>query len=145
MKIDDKDRKILNELSKNSRISMRELGRSIGMSAPAVTERIKQMESYGIIKGYTLDIDYGKAGYPVSCIIEATVKNGEYNLFRRHIESLPNAAFCHRIAGNACFMLKMHAESLQQIEEFIDGISSLAQTVTHIVFSEVETGFRFTK
>ncbi|KZZ84079.1 Lrp/AsnC family transcriptional regulator [Bacillus sp. SJS] len=143
MKIDDIDRKLLNELNKNSRISMRELGRNIGMSSPAVSERIKQMESYGMIRGYTLDIDYGKAGYPISCIIEAVIKNGEYSRFRRHIESLTNVEFCHRIAGNACFMLKVHFETLQKTEEFIDGISSLAQTVTHIVFSEVETAFRF--
>ena len=61
---------------------MRELGRIVGMSSPAVSGRIRQMESYGIIKGYQLQIDYEKAGYPVSCIIEATVKNGRSDYLR---------------------------------------------------------------
>ncbi len=140
MKIDHIDKKILNELIQNSRVSMRELSKRINMSSPAVSERVKQMESFGVIKGYTLNIDYEKAGYPVSCIIEATIKNGEYNLFKRQIKQMPNVEFCCRIAGNACFILKLHFETLSKVEEFIDSISPVAETVTHVVFSSVETG-----
>ncbi|MEW9503164.1 Lrp/AsnC family transcriptional regulator [Jeotgalibacillus marinus] len=139
MKIDQIDKRILNELNQNSRMSMRELGKRINMSSPAVNERVKQMESFGVIKGYTLNIDHEKAGYPVSCIVEATIKNGEYNLFKRHIKQMSNVEFCYRIAGNACFILKLHFEKLSKVEEFIDSISPIAETVTHVVFSSVET------
>ncbi|MBO8157150.1 MAG: Lrp/AsnC family transcriptional regulator [Bacillaceae bacterium] len=143
MKIDEVDKRILNELNQNSRISMRELGKQVNLSSPAVRERVKQMESFGIIRGYTLDIDYEKAGFPVSCIVEATIKNGEHKLFRRRIQQMNNVEFCHRIAGNACFILKMHFETLSEIEEFIDSVSTIAETVTHVVFSSVETEVRF--
>lgn len=139
MKLDAKDKQILNQLNKNSRLSMRELGRLIGMSSPAVAERIKQMESFGIIKGYHLQIDYEKAGYPVSCIIEATVKNGQYELFKKRIEKQTNVEYCHRIAGQACYIMKLHFERLTDIEVFINKFTDLAQTVTHVIFSSVDT------
>ncbi|WML58722.1 Lrp/AsnC family transcriptional regulator [Neobacillus sp. PS2-9] len=139
MKIDDIDKKIIVELSKNSRLSMSELGRRINLSSPSVTERVRQMESFGIIKKYTLEIDYEKLGLPIQCIIEATVKNGDYKRFKNYIESLPNVDFCYRIAGNACYMLKMQFENFSKAEEFIDTVNPYASTVTHFIFSEVQT------
>ncbi|QPC48248.1 Lrp/AsnC family transcriptional regulator [Mangrovibacillus cuniculi] len=143
MKIDDLDKKILEELSKNSRLSMSELGRRINLSSPSVTERVRQMESYGVIRKYTLEVDYQKLSQPIQCIIEATVKNGNYKKFKDHIEVLPNVDFCYRIAGNACFMLKMQFETFIEAEKFIDEINPIAQTVTHFIFSEVATQLRF--
>lgn len=69
MKIDDIDRKILDELHNNSRLSMSELGRRVNLSSPSVTERVRQKESFGVIKSYTLDIGYEKLGLPIQCII----------------------------------------------------------------------------
>jgi Lrp/AsnC family leucine-responsive transcriptional regulator len=139
MKIDEIDKKIINELKQNSRLSMSELGRRINLSSPSVTERVRQMESFGIIKRYTLEIDYSKLGSPIQCIIEATIKNGDYKAFRKYIEQLPNVEFCYRIAGNACYMLKIQFESFPKAEEFIDEVSPFAHTVTHFIFSQVET------
>ncbi|PAE15958.1 AsnC family transcriptional regulator [Virgibacillus sp. 7505] len=138
MKIDETDRKILTELTANSRLSMSELGRRINLSSPSVRERVQQLESYGVIKRYTLEIDHEKLGQPVQCILEATMKNGNYSGFKAHIAALDNVDFCYRIAGNACFMLKMRFESFAQVEEFIDSIASYAVTVTHFIFSQVE-------
>jgi Lrp/AsnC family leucine-responsive transcriptional regulator len=143
MKIDDIDKKLLDELQNNSRLSMSELGRRVNLSSPSVTERVRQMESFGLIKKYTLEIDYETLGQPIQCIIEATVKNGDYQSFKRYIEKLPNVEFCYRIAGNACYMLKMHFETFAKAEEFIDNISPFAQTVTHFIFSKVSTNLRF--
>lgn len=139
MKIDDTDRKILDELSKNSRLSISELGRRVNLSSPSVTERVRQMESFGIIKNYTVDIDFEKLGLPIQCIVEATVKNGDYKSFKNYIQTLPNVQFCYRIAGNACFMLKLHFETFSQAEKFIEEVNPYAQTVTHFIFSQVPT------
>ncbi|PPA71014.1 Lrp/AsnC family transcriptional regulator [Jeotgalibacillus proteolyticus] len=145
MKIDSIDRKILNELNKNSRLSMSELGRRINLSSPSVTERVRQMESFGIIKKYTLEVDYEKLGLPIQCLIEATVKNGDYDSFRKYIEDLPNVEFCYRIAGKACYMLKMQFDTFAKAEEFIEVINPYAHTVTHFIFSEVETNLKFSE
>ncbi|MFP7478507.1 Lrp/AsnC family transcriptional regulator [Terribacillus saccharophilus] len=138
MKIDETDRKILAELTANSRLSMSELGRRINLSSPSVRERVQQLESHGVIKRYTLEIDHEKLGQPVQCIMEATMQNGNYSGFKAHIAALDNVDFCYRIAGNACFMLKMRFEDFAQVEEFIDSIASYAVTVTHFIFSQVE-------
>ncbi|SDC91307.1 Lrp/AsnC family transcriptional regulator, leucine-responsive regulatory protein [Terribacillus halophilus] len=138
MKIDDTDRRILAELKANSRLSMSELSRRVNLSSPSVTERVRQMEAFGVIKKYTLEIDYEKLGLPVQCIMEATMKNGNYKAFKAHIATLDNVDFCYRIAGNACFMMKMRFGSFAQVEEFIDSIASFATTVTHFIFSQVE-------
>ncbi|MBN8193007.1 Lrp/AsnC family transcriptional regulator [Bacillus sp. NTK074B] len=139
MKIDHIDKKILDELKKNSRLSMSELGRRVHLSSPSVTERVRQMESFGVIRKYTLDVDYEKVGSPIQCIVEATVKNGDYKGFKKYIETLPNIDFCYRIAGNACYMLKLHFETFAEAESFIEEANPLAHTVTHFIFSEVET------
>ncbi|GAB0168938.1 Lrp/AsnC family transcriptional regulator [Lysinibacillus sp. CTST325] len=137
MKIDDMDKNILDELHNNSRLSMSELGRRVNLSSPSVTERVRQMESFGIIKKYTLEVDYEKVGLPIQCIIEATVKNGDYKSFKNYIEKLPNVEFCYRIAGSACYMLKMQFETFAKAEKFIDEVNPIAHTVTHFIFSQV--------
>ncbi|MFJ8235506.1 Lrp/AsnC family transcriptional regulator [Ureibacillus sp. NPDC094379] len=143
MKIDDIDKKILDELHNNSRLSMSELGRRVNLSSPSVTERVRQMESFGVIKKNTLVIDYEKLGCPIQCIIEATVKNGDYKSFKSYIEKLPNVEFCYRIAGSACYMFKMQFETFANAEKFIDEVSPIAQTVTHFIFSQVPTNLKF--
>jgi Lrp/AsnC family leucine-responsive transcriptional regulator len=143
VKIDSIDRKILDELNMNSRLSMSEIGRRINLSSPSVTERVRQMESFGVIKRYTLEVDYNKLGLPIQCIIEATVKNGDYKSFKRYIEGIPNVEFCYRIAGNACYMLKMHFDTFTKAEEFIENVNPYAHTVTHFIFSKVQTNLRF--
>lgn len=142
MKIDSIDKKIIDELRENSRLSMSELGRRINLSSPSVTERVRRMESFGIIKKYTLEVDYEKLGLPIQCIIEATVKNGDYTSFKKYIEKLPNVEFCYRIAGNACYMLKMQFDTFAKAEEFIENVNPYAHTITHFIFSQVETQFK---
>lgn len=142
MKIDEIDKKILDELHHNSRLSMSELGRRVNLSSPSVTERVKQMESFGIIKKYTLEIDYENLGLPIQCIIEATIKNGDYKSFKNYIEKLPNVEFCYRVAGSACYMLKMQFETFAKAEKFIDEVNPIAQTVTHFIFSQVPTNLK---
>ncbi|GIN64412.1 HTH-type transcriptional regulator LrpC [Robertmurraya siralis] len=142
MKTDFIDQQIIDELLENSRLSMSELGRRINLSSPSVTERVRKMESFGIIKKYTLDVDYEKLGYPIQCFIEATVKNGDYKSFKKFIESFPNVEFCYRIAGNACYMLKMQFETFSKAEEFIEKANPYAHTVTHFIFSRVSTNLK---
>lgn len=142
MKIDDIDKKIIVELSNNSRLSMSELGRRINLSSPSVTERVRQMESFGIIKKYTLEIDYEKLGLPIQCIVEARLKNGDSTRFKKYIESLSNVDFCYRVAGNTCYMIKLQFENFSKAEEFIDAVSPYVSTITHFIFSEIQTSLK---
>lgn len=74
MKMDEMDRKIIEELRQNSRLSMSELGRRVHLSSPSVTERVRQMESFGIIKQYTIDIDHEKLGFRFNASLKQPLK-----------------------------------------------------------------------
>lgn len=74
MQLDRVDRKILNELYNDSRLSMRELAKRVNLSAPSTAERVRKLESEGVIQKYTIDIDYKKAGLVLDCILEITLK-----------------------------------------------------------------------
>ena len=139
MKIDMIDRQILNELALDSRLSMRSVAKRVNLSAPSVTERVRQMESYGLIKRYGLKINYEKLGSPIECLVEATIKEGRYDRFKKYIQQLSNVDFCYRISGDSCFMLKLHFQTFQEAEFFIEQIHPYAHTVTRFIFSEVDT------
>lgn len=139
MKIDLIDRQILNELALDSRLSMRSVAKRVNLSAPSVTERVRQMESYGLIKRYGLTINYEKLGSPIECLVEATIKEGRYDRFKKYIQQLSNVDFCYRISGDSCFMLKLHFQTFQEAEFFIEQIHPYAHTVTRFIFSEVDT------
>lgn len=138
MKIDDIDIKILSELQKDSRLSIRELSKKVNLSPPSVTERVRRLEEEGIIEGYTIKINKKKIGFPIECIIRVTMKNGEYEKFKSFIANHNRSDFCYRVAGDACFIVKMSVSTLHEIEEFINEVSHYTSTSTTIVFSEVQ-------
>lgn len=137
--IDLTDKTILQELVNESRLSMSELGRRIHLSAPAVRERVKQLEEKEVIEKFTVNINDKALGYTVQCIIEATIKNNRYNDFKKLIQTYDFVDFCYRIAGDACFMLKMNFSSFENAEKTIDELQPFAHTKTHFIFSEVPT------
>ena len=136
-KMDLIDELILKELSMNSRLSMSELGRRVHLSSPAVKERVLQLEEKQIIKKYTIELDQKNCGFPISAIIEATIKNTRYEDFKNHIQNEQNIDFCYRIAGAACFMLKINFKSFEEAEKFIDELIPFAHTKTNFIFSRV--------
>ncbi|MGO0063362.1 Lrp/AsnC family transcriptional regulator [Brevibacillus fluminis] len=136
--MDQTDIKILSELQLDSRLSIRELAKRINLSAPSVAERVRKLEDQGIIEGYTIKINRKKMGFPLECFVMLTMKTGEYERFSRFIASYPDSEFCYRIAGDACFLVKLSARSMEQIEAFINTVTPFAATKTQFVFSQVE-------
>lgn len=132
------DEMIIEELKKDSRLTMSELGRRVHLSSPAVRERVRQLEEQQIIAAYTIKVNLKNIGYPISAIIEATIKNNRYTEFKQHISNYTNIDFCYRISGEACFMLKAHFANFEDAEQFIDQLLPLAQTKTNFIFSKVK-------
>ncbi|AJY74228.1 Lrp/AsnC family transcriptional regulator [Paenibacillus beijingensis] len=137
MKIDETDLSILDVLSKDSRLSLREIAKQVNLSPPSVAERVRKLESQGVIDKYTITVNREKLGLTLDCMIEVTIKNGEYDKFKRFVEKHPRAVFCYRVAGRACFFVKLSVTGLQEIEAFIDEVAQYAVACTHIIFSEV--------
>jgi Lrp/AsnC family leucine-responsive transcriptional regulator len=133
--LDDVNLKLLTELSENPRLSMSELGRRVGMSAPAVTERVQRLEAAGVITGYRLEIDPAALGLPVTALVRIRPGPGQLPKITRTAQETPQVVECHRITGEDCFHLKVHAASIGAIEEILDRFLIFGQTTTSIVVS----------
>ena len=129
--------KILNILEKNSRMTINEISKQVNLSAPAVRERINKMVDLGIIKSYTINIDYEKLGYDVEIMIEITIKNNRYVDFKKFISEQDNVDFCYRVSGDACFVFKVRLENMSSVESFIDLLQPYGHTKSQFIFSKV--------
>jgi Lrp/AsnC family leucine-responsive transcriptional regulator len=127
--------RLLAELQGNPRLSMSELGRRVGMSAPAVTERVQRLEASGVIAGYRLDIDPAALGMPVTALVRVRPGPGQLPRVEQAARDTPRVVECHRITGEDCFLLTVHAPSIADLEGTLDRFLLLGQTTTSIVVS----------
>ncbi len=133
--LDDIGWKILSELQQNARIPFAELGRRVGLSTPAVTERVKKMEDAGIILGYRAQIDPTRVGLPILAFI--TVKVGGENLthFMKVAANHPEVLECHRVTGAESFLLKTAVADVAHLERLLDALMPYVATTTSMVLS----------
>jgi Lrp/AsnC family leucine-responsive transcriptional regulator len=133
--LDDTNRRLLRELHANPRITMSALGRIVGMSAPAVTERVQRMERDGVITGYGVEVDPAALGLPVSAFTRVRPAPRQLSKVAELAASLPQVSECHRITGEDCFLIRVHAPTIQELEETLDRFLLYGQTVTSMVVS----------
>jgi Lrp/AsnC family leucine-responsive transcriptional regulator len=133
--LDDIDRRLLAELHDNPRIGMSALARRVNMSAPAVTERVQRLERVGVITGYRLEVDPAALGLPVTAFARIRPAAGQLSKVADLARSLPQVTECHRITGEDCFLIKVYAPAVEQLETLLDQFLAYGQTVTSIVVS----------
>jgi Lrp/AsnC family leucine-responsive transcriptional regulator len=114
---------------------MSALGRLVGMSSPAVTERVQRLERAGVIRGYRLDVDPAALGLPVTAWVRVRPGPRQLTKIADLAAGLPNVSECHRITGEDCFLIKLHAATIESLTETLDKILLYGQTVTSIVHS----------
>lgn len=131
--LDEINVRLLTELHADPRVSMSALARRVQMSAPAVTERVQRLERAGIITGYRMDVDPAALGLPVTAFARIRPAPGQLPRVAQLAQSLPNVTECHRITGEDCFLVKVHAPAVDQLEEILDQFLLYGQTVTSIV------------
>jgi Lrp/AsnC family transcriptional regulator, leucine-responsive regulatory protein len=112
--------RLLSELHDNPRLSMSELARRVGMSAPAVTERVRRLENAGVIVGYRMDVDPAALGLPVTALVRIRPGPGQLPKIARTAQETPQVVECHRITGEDCFLLKIHGRSIGELEDLLD-------------------------
>ncbi|MTI94097.1 MAG: Lrp/AsnC family transcriptional regulator [Firmicutes bacterium] len=138
MCVDRLDLMIVSELQANARISTAELGRKIGLSTSATAERITKLEKEGVIQGYSAIVDGARLGAGITAFILVPVGNMTIDEMAELIISIPQVQECHKVSGNACFMVKVKAGSMDELEQTIDRINQTApNTYSYIVLSTV--------
>lgn len=133
--LDSRNVQILALLASNPRMSVSELARSVGMSAPATRERIQRLEEAGVIRGYRIEIDPAALGYPIAAFIRVRPMPGKLPKIAELAVSLPQVVECHRITGEDCFVLKVGLDSLDNLDVILDQFLAYGQTTTSIVQS----------
>ena len=129
---------ILEALQENARLSFSELGQRVGLSSPAVAERVRRMEDAGIITGYRAEVNTAKIGYPITAIIRVSNSPGERCArLTASTQSIPEVLECYRVTGSDSLIMKVMAASVEHLELLIDRISEHGQLTTSIVLSTV--------
>lgn len=133
--LDDVNIRLLKELQQNPRLTMSELGRRVGMSSPAVTERVRRMEEAGIIQGYRLDINPVPLGLSIAAYIRIRPNPGQLPKVAELAEQIPEVVECHRVTGEDCFILKVYIPAMDQLDRILDYLLLYGSTTTSIVQS----------
>jgi Lrp/AsnC family transcriptional regulator, leucine-responsive regulatory protein len=116
---------------------MAELGRRVGLSPPAVTERVQRLEQSGVISGYRTDLSPAALGFPLSVYVRIRPGPGQLIRIAELAKRVPEVAECHRITGDDCFLMRVHVRSVDHLETVLDQFLAYGQTSSSIVQSTV--------
>jgi Lrp/AsnC family transcriptional regulator, leucine-responsive regulatory protein len=133
--LDRINRRLLAELHTDPRMGIAELARRVEMSAPAVSERVQRLIEAGVITGFRVEIDPAALGLPVAAFVRVRPTAGQLARIIAVAESLPQVSECHRITGEDCVLIKVHAADIGDLEYTLDQFLLYGQTVTSIVVS----------
>jgi Lrp/AsnC family transcriptional regulator, leucine-responsive regulatory protein len=133
--IDSINAKLLEELQSDARTSVAELGRRVGLSAPAVAERLQRLEADGVIRGYRAEVDPRALGYSLTAVMRIKPAPRQLPKVAELARRTPQIVECHRVTGEDCFYMELHLRSIEELEELIDGFLVYGTTTTSIVQS----------
>ncbi len=133
--LDSVNLRVLEELQRDPRLTMSELGRRIGMSSPAVTERVRRLEEAGIIRGYYLDLNPTALGLPIAAYIRIRPNPGQLPRIAELAQQIPEVVECHRVTGEDCFVLKVYIPAIDQLDRLLDNFLLYGSTITTIIQS----------
>jgi Lrp/AsnC family leucine-responsive transcriptional regulator len=133
--LDDIGWRILLELQTNARVSYSELGRRVGLTPPAVAERVRRMEEARIIVGYRAEVDLARVGLPLTAVIRVTHRGVNCLELGEIVADYPEVLECHRITGADSYIMKVALRSVEHLQHLIDRLMAYGETVTSIVLS----------
>jgi Lrp/AsnC family leucine-responsive transcriptional regulator len=136
--LDSTDWAILSELQEDARISLTELGRRVSLSASATTERVRRMESIGVITGYRAELDLTKVGYPVLAVVRLKYPGNKHEPLHRLLAERREILECLRTTGDDCYTLKVAAASMPHLEELVNELTDFGSTTTNLVYSQTQ-------
>jgi Lrp/AsnC family leucine-responsive transcriptional regulator len=133
--LDATNRRLLDELQTDARVSLAELGRRVGLSSPAVAERLQRLEADEVILGYHAQLNPKALGFTLSAVIRVRPAPRQLHKISAIAQSTPEVVECRRITGEDCYVMLAHVRSVEHLEEVIDRFAVYGQTTTSIVQS----------
>jgi Lrp/AsnC family leucine-responsive transcriptional regulator len=133
--LDARNIELIRLLQTDARQPVSKLARRIGMSAPAVRERLLRLEEAAVIRGYRLELDPVALGLPVTVYVRVRPMAGQLPKVIELAQSIPHVVECHRITGEDCFIVKVHLDAIENLDHVLDRFLRYGQTTTSIVQS----------
>ncbi|MDH6538614.1 Lrp/AsnC family transcriptional regulator [Streptomyces sp. SPB4] len=133
--LDEIDWEIIGQLQREARISLSELGRRVKLSSSATTERVRNLESLGVITGYHATVDLAKVGYPVLAVVRLKYPGNRHQPLHRLLTERREILECLRTTGDDCYTLKVAATSMEHLETLMDELAGFGSTTTNVVYS----------
>lgn len=137
MKLDILNWKILECLQSNSRQTNTQIAKNVGITSPAIAERIRKMEDAGIIEGYCTKVSYIETGHQLKAIITLRAFMGKLKPFLIKVKTFKEVVNCYRITGNENIVMEVVLINQQHLEQFIDQLIVYGETKTQIVLSNI--------
>jgi Lrp/AsnC family leucine-responsive transcriptional regulator len=133
--LDATNLEILRRLIDEPRLAMSELARRVGMSAPAVAERVQRMQEAGVIRGARLDVDQAALGLGITAFVRVRPMPGQLQEISELARKTPEIVECHRVTGEDCFIMKVLVGRVELLEAVLDEILKYGNTTSSIVQS----------
>ena len=129
--------KIVEELQQDARLSWAELGRRVGLTTPAVAERVHRLEKLGVIRGFHADISLERLGMPILIFVRLSMAGPEslVRAFQQQVKTWDEVLECHRVTGSDSFIVKARVVSVEHLESFLDNLGHYGTTSTSTVLS----------
>jgi Lrp/AsnC family transcriptional regulator, leucine-responsive regulatory protein len=133
--LDETDRELLSALAEDSRLAVSELARQVGLSAPSTAERLRRLESLGVIERFTVQIDPRALGYTLQAIVRVKPLPGQLHLVEEVLRRIPEFVECDKVTGDDCFVCRLVLRSIEQLDEILSKVTERAETSTAIIKS----------
>lgn len=133
--LDEVNRRLIDILSAEPELSTAELARRLGMSAPAVRDRLTRLRQGGVIRGLRLDVNPAALGLPVAAWVRVRPGPGQLPKIIDLVASIPEVSECHRVSGEDCFLLKVHVAAINALEGVLDRLLVHGQTTSSFIVS----------
>jgi Lrp/AsnC family transcriptional regulator, leucine-responsive regulatory protein len=129
--------RIIEELQQDARLSWAELGRRVGLTTPAVAERVYRLEKLGVIRGFHADINLERLGMPILIFVRISIGGSEslVRTFQLQVKNWQEVLECHRVTGSDSFIVKARVVSVEHLERFLDKMGHFGTTSTATVLS----------
>ena len=133
--LDDINLELVRLLQQDGRMTFRELGERIGLTAPAVAERVRKLEEAGVIVGYCAQIDYEALGFTILCVIRLNAP-GSSERIDDLLRSIPEIVEANRVTGSESHVIRAHVRTTGHLEALLHRLwSEGGDSITNIVTS----------
>lgn len=133
--LDATDHRIVEQLQLDGRISVADLARTINLSASATAERLRRLTEGGVVTGYSAVVDPQALGYAITAFVRLAYPTGNYKPFHDLVDTTPEIVEAHHVTGADCFIVKVVARSMPDLERIAGRLATLGGITTNVVYS----------